>query len=149
MKKAINKILLAAISTLLFPCPLLAGSGSAVVSHWSATDSTLRPTHIYISNINDNPVNVAVTFFDKNGNKVTAPVYVNFTNANTTLAANSTGYITIQSASLNYGYAVINWQDLPEYDNSVSLVAYALRIVSNTSSQNGNASIQINNGMPF
>ncbi|MGY5795754.1 hypothetical protein [Rheinheimera faecalis] len=147
--KNLKKALLAFVPTLLFPFSSIAGSGSAIVSHWSATDSTLRPTHIYISNINDNPVNVAVTFFDKNGNKISSANYVNFTSGNTTLEANSTGYVTIQSASLNYGYAVINWKDLPEHDNSVSLVAYALRIVTNTSSQNGNASIQINNGAPF
>lgn len=93
MKIFFNKLLLAFIATLLFPFSLFAGGGSAVVSHWSATDSALRPTHIYISNINDNPVNVTVTFFDKNGNKLTAPTYVNFTNGNTTLEANSTGYL--------------------------------------------------------
>ena len=125
-----------------------AGSGKAIVPHWTANSGD-RSSHIFISNISATSVNVSVSFYGKNGAKLSPSTYNNFTVANTQLAAKSTGYVSIDNSGSDWGFAVIEWSNLEGEDSSVALVAHGFREVAKSTSVSGNFAIPINNGMPF
>ncbi|GAA6168466.1 hypothetical protein [Sessilibacter corallicola] len=126
-----------------------AGSGSAILSHWSGQASTNTSTFLYLSNVSDNTINVSVTFYDDFGNPTPATSFSNFINGDTQLSPKSTGQILIRPPSRKNGFAVIEWSNLYGDDNQVALVATGLRIVVNSSSRRADTIIPINDGKPF
>lgn len=85
----------------------MAGSGKAVISHWGAV-SPHNASYVYISNITEHTVNVTVKYYDKDGNPLSPSTFNNFISGNTQLAARSTGFLTIQTGTWNYGFATIS-----------------------------------------
>ena len=123
-----------------------AGSGKAIVPYWSASASA--STDIRVSNITTHPIIVKVTFFDRSGNELAPSSYVNFQNGNTQVAPKATGQVRISSSSSKFGYAVIEWENEQDQNDAVALVAHGVYQVIE-SSRRTNASISINNGLPF
>lgn len=136
-----------ALSLVVFSTSAIAGSGKAIVPHWAANDS--RQAYVYVSNITSNAIKVTVTFYGKNGSVVAHKTPSNFTNGNTELAAGSSSYIGIEPSSFDYGYALIEWENLQGDDNAVALTAHGFRMEINTSSTRSEYAIPINNGQPF
>ncbi len=133
----------------LLTLPVIAGEGKARLPHWYGEDLGMR-TFVYLANITDNPVKVSVTFYGKNGAIQTQGItYNNFSNGNTELAANSSGYIKMEPPTEDYGYAVIQWENLSGDENIQALMAHASRITVNGPSWRADVAIPINNGMPF
>lgn len=120
-EKTLSKLII--VGGLIFTSFAYAGSGKAVVPHWMATGSTV--TSIWVSNISSHNLDVTITFYDENGNKLSAETYYNFQNANTEVAAGKSGYVTIAADS--YGYAVITWKNIGTDDDVFGLVAYGHR----------------------
>lgn len=72
-------------------------------------------------------------------------------NNNTQIAANSSGFIEIQSPSgFNQGYVVMEWDNVQGDDDAVALVAHGYSVGSNNvNTLRSDYSVPINNGMPF
>lgn len=122
---------------------VFAGSGSAVVSHWMATGSTV--TSLWVSNITSHDLEVEITFYDTSGTALSPSSFFDFQNSNTEIGAGKSGYVSISSDS--YGYAVIKWNNKGTDDDAFGLVAYAHR--SDNTASGWRAAIPINNGKPF
>lgn len=127
----------------------IAGSGKAIVPHWAGLAPGSSPTLIYLSNISDNNIDVTVTFYNKSGVALSPSGFDNFINGNTQIAAGNTGYVKIQPSSFNYGYAVIEWKNEGDDNDTVALVAHGYRSTTNSSSRRSDFVIQVNNGLPF
>ncbi len=129
-----------------------AGSGKAIVPHWYVNNvgTNFQSSHFFISNISNNDLIVKVTVYNKNGEIHTTGIsYFNFQNADTEIGAGKTAYFQIYGIAGNqdtYGYAVIEWKNKDNEDNTVGLVAWA-DWQQNTEKRG--FSIPVNNGIPF
>lgn len=130
-------------------CSVFAGSGKAIIPHWSGDINGGASTYIYLSNVTDNTLNVKVTFFDDNGIEVSAYTVGNLINNNTQLAANSTAIINVRPPSRRTGYGVIEWSNLYGDNDTVGVVAYAERIVVNNGTRRADIAVPVNQGLPF
>jgi hypothetical protein len=136
------------LASLLISSQTLAGNGKAIISHWGSVAPN-NASYVYISNITDNTVNVKVTYYDKDGNTLSPTTYSNFTNSNTQLASKSTGFLTINTGTWNYGYATVEWSNLEGDDDTVALVANSHRVMDVKTNLRSDLVIQVNNGQPF
>lgn len=133
-----------------------AGIGKAIVPitqtyYVSGTDYI--GSAIYVTNLTNHSIRLYVTFYGKDGSIMPASFvnYYNLTNANTEIAANSTGNIYIQPTSasaLNYGKAIIEWENLSGNDDTIALIAHA-QIHRLSAAGDARSNVPINNGMPF
>ncbi|XOV81040.1 MAG: hypothetical protein ACFHVJ_08825 [Aestuariibacter sp.] len=137
------------VFVLLFSQLALAGSGKAIVPHWAGQAPGASPTVIYLSNISNNNVDVTVTFYDKMGVALSPTAFDNFISSNTQIAAGNTGNVQIKPSSFNYGYAVIEWKNEGNDDDTVALVAHGYRSTTNSSTRRSDFVISVNNGLPF
>lgn len=143
--KILGKLIL--VGSILFSGFSFAGSGKAIVPHWGAQSG--KASYIFLSNITDHDVIVSITYYGKNGAKLSPSTYTNFTNSNTQLSARSSGYVSIQPGAWDYGFATIEWINLLDEDDTVALIAHGFRVVTATTSTRSDFSVQINNGLPF
>jgi len=135
-------------SFFLAPLSSQAGSGKAIVPQWGSAGSSLV-TQILVSNITNHYLAVGVVFYGQNGSPVTNGVVYNNLSNNTIIAPNNSAYVQIQNQpSLSYGYAIINWQNQGSDNDAIGLVAQAFRD-NNNGGVYSEASIPINNGLPF
>lgn len=125
-----------------------AGSGKAILPHWGS-NTTSQATFVHLSNITDNNVSVKITIYDKDGTVLAPSTYTNFSNGDSEIAAKSSAYISIRSSSWDYGFALIEWENLADHDNAIALVGHAYRVDHNTSTARSNSAIPLNNGLPF
>lgn len=129
----------------------LAGSGKAIIPHFTANSATDGKCVYFISNITPNDLEVSVTFYDQNGTVVTTGItYTNFITSNTEIAAGKTGIVTINPSSWKYGYAVIEWNNTSIDDDVLGLVAHGY-FDQQDGSSNAEAyyAIPINSGSAF
>ncbi|WCN13184.1 hypothetical protein GV054_09275 [Marinomonas mediterranea] len=133
------------IGLALLPYYASAGSGSAIVPHW---DSWEKGTYIFVSNITSHTIEVNFTIYGKDGEEIIPDLYENiFDNQ---LAPKSSGFIRILTGTdYNRGFGVIEWKNINDEDDSVALVAQAIRVTRSDSQRRGDASIAINSGQPF
>ncbi|KJY78937.1 hypothetical protein [Vibrio nigripulchritudo] len=140
------KHLLLLLPLTLLPCISMAGSGSAIIPHWSTHN---HGTHISISNITSNPIHVEVVFYGMNGEKI-APTSTSIEGH--IINAKSTRHVTVKKgANLNQhnqGYGVVYWKNINEDDDSVALVAHGHRVTTN-GNHHGQHTIVVNQGLPF
>ena len=128
----------------------IAGSGKAIVTHWSSNNSADHKHGLHISNISCNDVEVTITVYDETGSKVTSGIsYTNFANSNTEIQANKTGIVTIDTSTWHYGYALIEWQNKGTDEDAVALVAYAHHIQKDGAVVEGYYGAPVNCGNPF
>ena len=96
---------------------------------------------------------VNVFVYDKDGNLVSSTylTYTNFTNSNTELAANSSAYLQVVPpgvAAVNFGKAIIEWENLTGNDDTVALVAHAI-ITRISAGGDARLGVPVNGGAPF
>ena len=142
-----------------------AASGKAIIPYFHAETTTgINYTKFYISNITNNPINVKVTLFSKDGivfKNVGSLIYtgVNLENLNTnlsdaslsyTLDSNKTSEIMFTHITLEFGYGFIEWTQ--DSDSVYGLVAMAREIQNPCRYFSKNpvfSHFPINNGLPF
>lgn len=139
--------LLALLFLISFANFAVAGSGKSILPHWSGASG--KPSYIFLSNITNNPINVVITFYGKSGLKLAPSTFTNFSNGNTELAANSSGYVSISRNPVDYGYATVEWSNIGNDDDTFALVGHGFRVITATSSTRSDYSIAINDGKPF
>ena len=129
---------------------LQAGSGKAIVPHWTSYDSNGQRSTLYISNITGNDLEVTVTFYSNTGTVIgsTDLTYTNWANSDTRVEAGETALVSVHKSTWDYGYAVIEWNNISTDDNAVGLVAHAFYSVSDAD-RYGRYAIPINLGQPF
>ncbi len=129
-----------------------AGSGKAIVPHWyvNANVSNNQSSHFFISNISKSDLIVKITLYNKDSTTYSANVTrINFQNSDTEIGAGKTAYYKIggiQGSGDAYGYAVIEWTNKDNDDDTVGLVAWA---DWQQNIEKRGFSIPVNNGMPF
>ncbi len=122
-----------------------AGSGKAIMPSW-ASSGTSNQAYIYISNISESVVNVTVTFYGEDGTKYSPSSTTGFSSGNQ-LSAKSSGYVSLNLSSFNYGFATIEWENSTG-DDAVALVAHGHR-VAGVSGGKSILAVPINDGRPF
>ncbi|WP_438465432.1 hypothetical protein [Marinomonas sp. PE14-40] len=119
-----------------------AGSGKAFVPTWVVTGGQTS-TYISISNITDNPIELNLTFYGKEGALIYPSEITGIDNM--TLAPKSTGYVRIYFDQYDQGFGIIEWKNIiGSGDDAVAILSHAERITIT-----GRYSIPINKGMPF
>lgn len=109
-----------------FSAAALAGSGKAIVPHWTGGNNS--DTSVFVSNLSRHNLVVTITFYDQTGTVRTAENYYGFVSGNTEIAAGGTGYVNIgQAGVIGQGYAVIEWKNRSGENDTVGLVAHAVR----------------------
>ena len=137
-----------------------AGSGKAFIPAiylYRGSSSQFAHTNIAITNITDHAVTVAVKAYDSAGNLLpsTWVSYSNFTSSNTQIAGKNTANISIQAppsvvSAATYGYAVIEWTNLPGDDDVVALVSHGNGgYLFTSAARESGWGIPVNNGVPF
>ncbi|MER2490706.1 hypothetical protein [Catenovulum sediminis] len=142
------KILAIAACGLVASSMASAGQGKAIISHWGSV-APHNASYVYVSNISENTVNVKITYYDKDGNALSPSTFSNFVASNTQLLPKSSGFVSINTGTWNYGYAVVEWSNLDGDDDTVALVANAHRVMDVTTGLRSDLVIQVNNGQPF
>ena len=141
-----RRILLCLLLSSLFCSMLQAGNGKATMNYWLSNSSTSETSHIFLSNITENDINVTITVYSYDGSVVTSGLsYTNMTS--TVLAAGKTGYLSMATSSLDWGYAVIEWENQSGNDDVVALVCNGL--YARQSGGHSRHLVPINDGMPF
>ena len=141
-----------------------ANSGSAIIPYFHAETATgINYTKIYISNITNNPINVKVTLFSKDGfvfknvgSLITGTNMEGF-NSNLsdasfsyTLDSNKSSMFMFNHTSREFGYGLIEWTQ--DSDSVYGLVAMGKEIQNPRSDYSGDpvfSNYPINNGLPF
>ena len=142
-----------------------AASGSAIIPYFHAETTTgINYTKIYISNITNNPINVKVTLFSKDGTifkNVGNLIYrsENLENFNTNLSDASLSYTLYNNKSSmimfthvanEFGYGLIEWTQ--DSDSVYGLVAMGKEVQNPNKDFRGDpvfTNYPINNGLPF
>ncbi|WNJ97240.1 hypothetical protein RND59_18720 [Vibrio ruber] len=140
-------ITLIALASSFISYSATAGSGKAIIPHW---DTWTAGTYIYLSNITSHPIQVNVTFYGENGEKIAPTTYHNINN--NILAPRSSGFVSTEMFNLGderRGFGVIQWTNVENDDDTVALVAHGDRVTKAEENARSDLSIPINNGMPF
>ncbi len=147
------KSFLVSVFFLFMAQSVFAGSGKAIVSHWYAYNNGSgndQHSNFFISNITKNDLVVTIKLYNKDGTIYSSGLfYNNFQNNNTEIGAGKSVNFKITASTSSsdfYGYAVIEWKNKENNDDTVGLVAWA--DWQQDSPQRAH-SIQINNGNPF
>ncbi len=145
----ISCLMLIAAQSLAF-----AGSGKAIVPHWyvyNDGNTNIQTSNIFISNISKNDLIVKITLYNKDSTVYAANIdYHDFQNNNTEIGAGKSVNYKINANSIGtedaYGYAVIEWSNKNDDNDTIGLVAWA---DWTTRGENKGYAVTVNNGMPF
>ncbi|WP_027722604.1 hypothetical protein [Maridesulfovibrio zosterae] len=104
-----------------------AGSGKTIIPHWeteSEYGGTATGDNIYISNISAHDLIVKVTLYNTDSSILTSgPLYRNFKENNTVIAAGETASVSIVTNIDTMGYGTIEWNNKAGEDDIVGLIS--------------------------